>query len=384
MYLRTPERLGLSLGQHPPAPDSPVANVFVEAHPSRWCVPGSPGSATCRPLAAPRPIRRVVIHTLTSAPRGSCDRFDSVSDIVRQWQNRGEASSHYLVDRNGGITQMVREANVAFHATLANPDSIGIEHADICSTPDPYTTQLYERSAALVRDIAARNGFPIRLFGIDTNNPRDATVIAHQVLDPVNRDDPGPYWDWEYYALLLRWDGRTPGARPVRLVGTAPSVALAPISVAPVPVAPAGWQIRSRVQVRREVRTCIPNGFCANRNHSYSDYYWRAVPNTAGDDIVFHFSLNQPGLYKVSLWWPNVENANSETQVRVEVRKAGGPAMANAVVNQTRGFGQWNDIGQPFTFTVPYSAAQGSVQIHRASRRAGWILADAVRILKVG
>src|SRR5262245_7988283 len=189
MYERTPERLGLSLGQHPPAPDSPVANVFVEAHPARWCVPGNPGSATCRHLAAGRrrAIRRVVIHTLTSAPRGRCDRFDSVSDIVRQWQNRGEASSHYLVDRNGGITQMVREDNVAFHATVDSLDSIGIEHADICNTPVSYTTQLYERSAALVRDIAARNGFPIRVFGIDTNNPRDATVIAHQVLDPVNR-----------------------------------------------------------------------------------------------------------------------------------------------------------------------------------------------------
>ena len=314
MYLRTLQRPGHGLGQvSVPAPDLPVANVFVEAHRSRWCIPGQPASRTCHPLPARRQIRRVVIHTLTSAIRGDCIRFGTVNDVVRQWQRPGQASSHYLVDRNGDITQMVRETNVAFHATAANPDSIGIEHADICNEPTPYTVELYERSAALVRDIAARNGFPIRVFGIDTNNRNDATVIGHQVLDPANRDDPGPYWDWDYYALLLRWDGRTPGTRPIRIVASSPPVALAPVNIPLVPEAPQGWQVRSRVQVLGERRTCIPNGFCANRNHSYSDHYWRAAPNTPGSDIVFPFPpLREAGRYKISLWWPNVQNANPE------------------------------------------------------------------------
>ena len=242
------KRFGLGLGQPPPAPDSPVANVFVQAHRSRWCVPGTgPPGSTCRTLNAPRPIRRVVIHTLTSANRGDCIRFGTVNDVVRAWQNPGEASSHYLVDRNGNITQMVREANVAFHATAANPDSIGIEHADICNEPAPYTTQLYERSAALVGEIAARNGFPIRVFGIDTNNRNDATVIGHQILDPANRDDPGPYWDWEYYASLLRWD-TTHWHSSHSPRGYHPATPVAPVPVAPVPVAPQGWQLRSRVR----------------------------------------------------------------------------------------------------------------------------------------
>ena len=280
---------------------------------------------------------------------------------------------------------MVREANVAFHATAANPDSIGIEHADICNEPAPYTTQLYERSAALVGEIAARNGFPIRVFGIDTNNRNDATVIGHQILDPANRDDPGPYWDWEYYASLLRWDPRT-GTRPIRLVATILPPPVAPVPVAPVPVAPQGWQLRSRVQVLGETRTCIPNGFCANRNHSYADNYWRAVPNTAGSDVVFQFPpLSQAGRYKISLWWPNVQNANAETQVQARIDYIGSTTLQNAMVNQRQNFGKWNDIGTPFIFTVPNGQnAEVSVRIRRASRQAGWILADAARILKVG
>jgi hypothetical protein len=321
-----------------------------------------------------------VIHTLASGNPKDCVHFGTVTDQVRGWQTAAPippgwgASSHYLVDRDGDITQMVREANVAFHATAANLDSIGIEHADICNKPDAYTTELYERSAELVRDIASRNGFPIRVFGIDTNVAANATVVGHQTLDPVNRDDPGPYWDWEYYAALLRWDGRTSRARPVRSIATTQGAAV-----------PAGWQARGRVDVLGENRQCIPNEFCARDIHSYGDNYWRATANTPGSDIVFQFSLKREGLYKVSLWWPHVASGNSETLVQVDIQKAGGPAGGNFAVDQSRNYGRWNDLGVPFTFTVPGGGgAQVSVRIRRASRKAGWVLVDAARVLKVG
>src|SRR5262249_46214711 len=148
----------------------------------------------------------------------------TVADIVRGWQNPPSphhiASSHYLVDRNGDVTQVVREANVAIHAVANNLDSIGIEHADVCNKPDPYTTQLYESSAALVRDIARRIVFPLRVYGIDTKSSADATVVAHSVVNPALRDDPGPYWDWEYYAMLLRWNGNDQRTHPLRYVVT--------------------------------------------------------------------------------------------------------------------------------------------------------------------
>jgi hypothetical protein len=362
---------GSGLSQVPPAPDSPVANVFVEAHRTRWCTPGQANSDTCRALVAPRLIRRVVIHNISSAPRNDCVRFDRINDVVRGWQNPGrQASAHYLVDRDGTITQMVREANVAFHIIGHNTRSIGIEHADICNKPDAYTTPLYERSASLVRDIAARNGFAISVFGVDTNNPNAATVFGHSSLG--HHGDPGPYWDWEYYAALLRWDGRTAGSRPTRLVVTTTGA-----------IPPAGWRVRRRVQVRGEGRACIPNTHCADRRHSYGDNYWRARPNPAGRPAEFRVTVNEPGLYKVSLWWPNVQGANPEARVQVEVRKAGGPAMANVVVDQRRGYGRWNDLGSPFTFTVPATGAQVTVRVLRASRRNGWIVADAIRVLRV-
>jgi hypothetical protein len=159
--------------------------------------------------------------------------------------------------------------------------------------------------------------------------------------------------------------------------------------------APASWQVRRRVQVvggtgvqgcgggNPGCANCIPNSHCANRNHSYGDTFWQAQANTAGSDAVFQIPVGAEGLWKVSLWWPNVVGANPATQVQVEAIKAGGPARANAVFDQRRGFGRWNDVGMPFTFTTTPTGAQVSVRIRRASPQAGWVLADAVRILKV-
>jgi hypothetical protein len=54
--------------------------------------------------------------------------------------------------------------------------------------------------------------------------------------------------------------------------------------------------------------------------------------------------------------------------------------MANAVFDQSRNNGKWNDV---HTFTVPQTGAQGTLRIKRNSTQVGQILADAVRVLKV-
>ena len=80
-----------------------------------------------------------------------------------------------------------------------------------------------------------------------------------------------------------------------------------------------------------------------------------------------------------------MQGANPEAQVQAEILKAGGPARANGAFDQRRNFGRWNDLANGFTFTVPGAGgAQGTVRVRRASRLAGGILADAVRVLKVG
>jgi hypothetical protein len=345
----------------PPGPDSALADSFVAAHASRWCTPGAAGSGTCRNLPPPRPVRQVIIHTL-AVP--TTRRRTGAQAVVRGWQREGRvASAHYIIDRDGTTTQMVREADVAFHAGRVNRDSIGIEHADICNDPEPLTRQLYERSAALVRDIARRNRFPLVVYGADTTDIGRATVSGHvHHSGPGGHSDPGPYWDWHYYGLLVRWDGTTEAARPQRWTWTTADQA--------VTTRPAGWAVRQR--------RAIADSRCAAHSDPYGASFLRAQPDPAGDPVAFALPVATAGVYRLSLWWPRVRGANPATPV--EVRVAGGPTHSQTV-DQTRDHGRWVDVGGELTVgTVPASL---TVRILRSSQRQGWVVADSVRLLRM-
>ena len=297
------KRPGLGSGQPPPARDSQIANVFIQAHRSRWCIPGLKAASPAAPCHAAADPPGCYSHVDCGGP-GDCIRFGTVNDVVRAWQNRGEASSHYLVDRNGDITQMVREANVAFHAGLDNPDSIGIEHADICNVPTPYTTELYERSAALVRDIGHATVSP---YASSESIPTTGTPPRSSVISFLTRPIAMTQVRTGTGNTTLCFCGgmgRTLGTRPDLpsgdLIRRPP---MAPVAVAPVPVAPQGWECEGGYKSWEKGGTCIPNEFCANMNHSYADHYWRAAANAPGADVVFQFRpLSQAGRYKISLW----------------------------------------------------------------------------------
>lgn len=326
--------------QAPPAPDSTATDRFIAAHSSRYCTPGQAGSATCRSLASPRPVRRVVIHVV-AVPTTS--KRSGVEAVIAGWQRSGrQAGAHYLVDRDGTVTQMIRENDAAFHTPGNNADSIGIEHADVCNDPAPLTTRLYERSAALVRDLATRHGFAIT----------DASVSGHRDVNP-NHGDPGPYWDWEYYRLLLAWDGTTQASRPVRVVTAAVSGTM-----------PSGWQTGRRRD--------IPNSHCAGRRDPWGATYWKAQPSATGTAAELTLAVDEPGTYSVSLWWPDVKGANPAATVEIETTAV--------QINQRQNFGRWNAVG---TVTVGSTPAEVRVRIRRDSPQPGWILCDGVRLLRI-
>lgn len=343
-----------------PATDTPLANSFVAAHRSRWCTPGDRRSGTCRRIASPRPIRRVIIHTL-AVPTTS--RRTGAQSVVLAWQREGRAASaHYIIDRDGTTTQMVREADVAFHAGSVNSDSVGIEHADICNDPAPLTRELYERSAALVRDIARRAGFTPLVYGVDTTDVARATVSGHvHNSGPGGHGDPGPYWDWQYYALLLAWDGTTEASRPLRAAWTTQD--------ATVTTRPTGWAVQRR--------RSVPNSHCASRSDPYGAAFWKARAGS-GPAAEFTLTVEAPGTYELSLWWPRVSGASSSTGV--EFQLAGG-AATSVTVDQRRDYGRWFPLTS--TLSVATAPTTLTVRIARPASGSGWAVADGVRLLRL-
>lgn len=119
-----------------------------------------------------------------------------------------QVSAHYLIDRSGRITHMVKEDCRAWHAGAGmwrgqgdlNSRSIGIE---LCNTG----------SDAFPRDqMAALMALLEGLIGRWHLKPSD--VIAHSDLAPARKIDPGRLFDWRMLA------DRGLSVWPMQVVGT--------------------------------------------------------------------------------------------------------------------------------------------------------------------
>lgn len=137
----------------------------------------------------------IVIHDMEGSYSGTKSWFLSTASQV---------SAHYIVrSSDGQITQMVSDADTAWHAQCYNKHAIGIEHEGYAAAPSTwYTTAMYTESAKLTRWLADTHH-----ISIDRTH-----IIAHgEIPSSCNSNghtDPGPGWDWTgYMALVL---GQTP------------------------------------------------------------------------------------------------------------------------------------------------------------------------------
>ena len=159
-----------------------------------------------------KPVSAVVIHYTEGTYAGCISWFKNCD---------AEVSAHYVIrSSDGQITQMVREADKAWHARSANGYTIGIEHEAYGNIWSFFTEEMYRSSADLVRDICYRrvtidghrtfyrdtldNGTCLN-YGVHDLGGEDACtkIRGHQHYPDQTHTDPGPYWDWNYYYKLI-------------------------------------------------------------------------------------------------------------------------------------------------------------------------------------
>ena len=142
---------------------------------------------------------------------------DDEAALARLTDPASEVSAHYYLARDGALTQLVREAEVAWHAGTSqwhdpefgqleglNGWSLGVEignagpfpHgapsvADEAAVPDwglaePYVDAQYATLRALLADVMARHPAitPTR-------------VLPHSAVAPGRKSDPGGHFDWQ-------------------------------------------------------------------------------------------------------------------------------------------------------------------------------------------
>lgn len=173
------------------AAEYPLASRFVAA---RWF----------RVPATPRTISRVVVHIT--------DGGSNINGTIGWFQNPVNAdgtprkvSAHYVVGRDGEVVQMVEHANVAWHASSANGDSIGIEHCANTRGLNPTPAQ-YSGSASLVRWLCDTYGIPV-----DREH-----VLGHSEADPrtTHTGCPNAVWDWSTFMNLVQSASNTVSPAP--------------------------------------------------------------------------------------------------------------------------------------------------------------------------
>jgi len=135
-------------------------------------------------------VNFVVIHDVEGSYEGCISWFANPSANV---------SAHYVVANEGDITQMVWEADIAWHAGnwSYNEQSVGIEHEGYASDPDSYPETMYAASALLTRYLTDKYAIP---------RTRDY-VIGHVEVPGATHTDPGPYWEWDHYMDLVGLGG---------------------------------------------------------------------------------------------------------------------------------------------------------------------------------
>jgi len=109
-----------------------------------------------------------------------------------------KVSAHFVVARDGEVTQFVRCEHRAWHAGQSswlgrdncNDYAIGIEM--IGDELRPFTHQQYTETARLCRALMQR--YP----KVSRNR-----IVGHQDIAPMRKWDPGKQWNWDYFHRSL-------------------------------------------------------------------------------------------------------------------------------------------------------------------------------------
>ncbi|WP_285661031.1 N-acetylmuramoyl-L-alanine amidase [Actinorhabdospora filicis] len=278
-------------------------------------------------------IKQVVIHVMQGTYEGTKSWFQNP---------KAQVTTHYIMRaKDGHVTQMVREKNIAWHAGNwdVNTESIGIEHEGWISESKWFTDTVYKSSAALVRDICDRYGIPL---------DRDH-IIGHVEVPGADHTDPGKYWDWDRYMSFVRAAGDDGGS------GGDDGVIVDDATTGRI-TASATWK-------------------SATMSGQYGSGVHVADPVKASDPLWFKAALPTTGKYRVYAWHPADAGNNDKTPYIVHT--TGG--NVSVYLDQSVSGGTWRLLGEFAMAAGDYDA----VAVSRWTGGSGRIVADAVRFVGV-
>jgi N-acetyl-anhydromuramyl-L-alanine amidase AmpD len=277
------------------------------------------------------PIDYIIIHVTQGSYAGSIGWFQDPDAGV---------SAHYVArSSDGALTQCVRDKDIAWHAgtRTMNRVSIGIEHEGYISNPSWFTTAMYRSSANLTRALCEQYAIP----------KTRSRILGHVEVPGATHSDPGENWDWDTYMAYVLNSTPTFPAWSVTIDTTSPQF------------------------------TASSNWLMSDYNpQKYTSTYRYTTPEPITDTAWYAATIPAAGSYRVECWYP--ANAGYNDLVPYVIATPSGNEVV--YVNQQRLGGQWRSLGT-------YSLLPGTanvVGVSRWARGVGYVIADAVRITRVG
>ena len=321
----------------PNSTESPLSIQSTDYGPALWNPAPSCNYTAGRTMA----VTHVTIHTIQGSYTSAINWFKNCDSNV---------SAHYVIrSSDGQITQMVREADKAYHVGNSNGYTVGIEHEGFVSDPGTwYTDAMYNASALLSRDILNSRGLARKVFnGLPYWNSKPAdseyNVKGHVNYANQSHTDPGSGWNWPRYRDLVN----PPSTAWETIVDNATSGRFS---------ASSNWATSSYSSQR------------------YGADYRYASPQAVSDAAWFSANIPSAGNYQIYVWYPANSGYNSATPFVVSTSTGSQTVSVNQQING----GAWVSIG---TFALN-AGDQNVVGVSRWTNTAGYVIADAVKIVR--
>jgi N-acetyl-anhydromuramyl-L-alanine amidase AmpD len=141
-------------------------------------------------------VDTIVVHTVEGTAKSALSWFavDHAKFLDDHGKPMRPSSAHYVVGKDGTVTNMVPEGRIAWHASdsAVNRRSIGIECEGAAADAKTWTPELLAALGQLCADIADRYNIPAT-----RSSPG---IIGHQDVPAAVRlqgkVDPGPHFPW--------------------------------------------------------------------------------------------------------------------------------------------------------------------------------------------
>ncbi len=289
------------------------------------------GNYTSASRPSSNPINKIVVHVTQGSWSSAINWFKD---------SRAGVSAHYTVRSSDGfVGQSVQEKDIAYHAGYwpYNQTSIGIEHEGYVSDPKWFTDAMYRSSARLSAYLCKRYNIPI-----DRSH-----IIGHNEIPSATHTDPGSNWNWTtYMGYVAYYAGATAYSQVVDNTTTGRFSA------------GSAW------------------GASSYSAQKYGANYRVQRPGLTTNYASYKVNIPANGTYAIYGWWPASSGYNGATVFQVYTASG----WVGRTVNQRINGGRWVALG---TFAMN-AGDSWKVRIPNRSSTAGYIIADAVKVVRSG